>query len=212
MNRRSILLAVLLSSAYGFQQHRGGALRRVAASAVLDRRPMLLRRGRHDNRIDSAAPLMAPNLSTSNFSSSRSSSSKNSNTALGATTATFSAATAVFQSSAVQKILELATITGIGYTLRSKLDPKGITALLLNALVPSIIVSSLSGLSVSAESLGFVVTSGVALAIAQLVGSELASRFVIPKNKGGDEFETEILRRTASVQLSSMAPGLSVCR
>jgi len=122
--------------------------------------------------------------------------------------AAFTAVSAAFQSSAVQKILELAAITGIGYSLRSKLDPKGITSLLLNALVPSIIVSSLSGLAVSAESLGCVVGAGIALAIAQLIGSELSARFVIPSK--GDDFENEILKRTAAVQLSSMAPGLSV--
>lgn len=218
MNQRSITLAFLLIatsySAYGFQQHRGGTLRPEVVSTALDHRPIRLRIGRHDNRIDFAAQLMTPNLSPSILPSSwKSSLSKGSKTALGATTATtaaFTAATAAFQSSAVQKILELAAITGIGYTLRSKLEPKGITALLLNALVPSIIVSSLSGLSVSAESLGCVVASGVALAVAQLIGSELASRFVIPKNRGDDESEIEILRRTASIQLSSMAPGLSV--
>jgi len=217
MKQRSIFLTVLLLatsfSAYGFQQHRGGVLRPEVASIAMNHRTILTLRGLHDNIINSVATSMTPNLSTSTLSSSWTLSSRDSNIALGATTAAtsaFTAVTATFQSSAVQKILELATITGIGYTLRSKLDPKGITALLLNALVPSIIVSSLSGLCVSAESLGCVLASGVTLAIAQIIGSELASRFVIPENKGGDEFETEILRRTASIQLSSMAPGLSV--
>mmetsp|Transcript_9128 Transcript_9128/g.21703 ORF Transcript_9128/g.21703 Transcript_9128/m.21703 type:complete len:461 (-) Transcript_9128:85-1467(-) len=195
----AVLLLAISSSASGFQHQRGVVIGhgRVLGS-TLSSQPLVLQGGRHGNKIDHAA-LLAPRRNP------------NTSTALGATpTAAFTAISAAFQSSAVQKILELATITGIGYTLRSKLDPKGITALLLNALVPSIIVSSLSGLSVSAESLGCVVASGVALAIAQLIGSELSSRFVIPRNQGGDEFETDILRRTASVQLSSMAPGLSV--
>lgn len=134
-------------------------------------------------------------------------------TASGATTLktkAFITATATFQSSAVQKMLELASIAAFGYSLRSKLDPKGITDLLLNALVPSMILSSLSGLKVSTESLGWVVASGVLLVIAQLIGSDLASRFVIPMKNIRNRSETEILRRTASVQLSSMAPGLSV--
>lgn len=212
MKERSLILAVLLlaSSSYStnaFQQHRG-RLPRPGASIALENRQTLLQRGPYESRFDSAAvPLVRSNAPISVLPTLL----KGSNTALGATAAAnaaFAAATATFQSSAVQKILELAAITGIGYTLRSKLDPKGITALLLNALVPSIIVSSLSGLSVSAESLGCVVASGVALAIAQLIGSELASRFVIPKTNGDDK--AEVLRRTASVQLSSMAPGLSV--
>lgn len=117
-----------------------------------------------------------------------------------------SIATTVFKSSAVQKVLELAVITGIGASLKSKLDVKGTTALLLNALVPSIIVSSLSSLSVSAE-MGYVLLAGVLLAVAQQIGSELASRFVINKNAGGD---SHILQRTAALQLGTMAPGLSV--
>ena len=200
IRQSSIIFAVLLlssspSSANAFQQQQGS-----------DYRQNLIRRGRQENRFNSASPLARPAVSRNAFTpfSSR-------NTALDVTAAAsgaFASVTATFQSSAVQKILELAAITGIGYTLRSKLDSKGITALLLNALVPSIIVSSLSGLSVSAESLGCVLASGVALAIAQLIGSELSSRFVIPKIDGDNQ--TEVLRRTASVQLSSMAPGLSV--
>lgn len=200
MKQRKIFQAVLLLacsslSTCAFQQNRGGLLpRRGSASIALDQNQILLRRGYH----------LRPKPTSFDLSSSF---PNQSSTTLGATSgAAFAAASATFQSSAVQKILELAAISGIGYTLRSKLDPKAITALLLNALVPSIIVSSLSGLSVSAESLGCVVASGVGLAIAQLIGSELAARFVIPK---GDA-ETEVLRRTASVQMSSMAPGLSV--
>jgi len=196
MKKQGILVAVLLlactSSSSAFQQHRGGLPPRPGAASVSFK---------HKQNLLQTEWQSSPNT---RFPST----SAHSNTALGATSsAAFAAATATFQSSAVQKILELAAITGIGYTLRSKLDPKGITSLLLNALVPSIIVSSLSGLSVSAESLGCVVASGVALAIAQLVGSELAARFVIPKN---DSDEIQVLRRTASVQMSSMAPGLSV--
>ena len=135
--------------------------------------------------------------------------SKSSFRATTATSAPFTTTVAFLQSPAIQKILELGVITGIGYMIRSRLDSSGITTMLLNALVPSMIVSSLSCLNVSAESLSGVLASGVILVITQLLTSELASRFVISKNVS-EMSEAETLRRTASVQLSSMAPGLSV--
>jgi len=209
-NYRRLLLSVLLlatsSSVDAFQQRQRGLSpgRRVLGRGLVPASTQLIPGARHEANIGfHNAARQQRCITTTTFKSK-------SKTALGGAATITAAATAAFQSSAVQKILELASIAGIGYTLRSRLDPKGITALLLNALVPSIILSSLSGLAVSAESLGCVVASGVALAVAQLIGSELSARFVIPKNKGGDEFENDILRRTASVQLSSMAPGLSV--
>ena len=48
-----------------------------------------------------------------------------------------------FHTSGVQKVLELGVVAAIGAALRDKLDAKAVTALLLNALVPAVIVSSL---------------------------------------------------------------------
>jgi len=121
-------------------------------------------------------------------------------TAVTAITGFTTSATAVtiiktaFQSSAVQKILELSVITCIGYSLRNKLgNPNGITSLLLNALVPSIIITSLSGLvSISSETISSVVGCGILLSIIQIIRSELSSRFVIPKGKDGSTEENNI--------------------
>lgn len=112
-----------------------------------------------------------------------------------------------FGSSGVQKVLELGVIASIGASLRSKLDAKAVTALLLNALVPAIIVSSLSTLSVSAEMV-YVIMAGVILALVQLVAGELASRSIIKNYE--ESSETRTLQRTAAVQLGTMAPALSV--
>ena len=46
-----------------------------------------------------------------------------------------SAAVVVYQSSGVQKVLQLGAIAGVGAFLRGKLDAGAITSLLLNALV-----------------------------------------------------------------------------
>lgn len=106
------------------------------------------------------------------------------------------------QSSGVQKVLELGVVASMGVALRDQLDAKATTAILLNALVPAVIVSSLSALTLSPE-MGLVLLSGVALAFIQLGAGELASRFVLPK-------ESSTLRRTAALQLGTMAPALSV--
>mmetsp|Transcript_20319 Transcript_20319/g.31382 ORF Transcript_20319/g.31382 Transcript_20319/m.31382 type:complete len:427 (-) Transcript_20319:48-1328(-) len=117
-------------------------------------------------------------------------------------------AQAAFGTSGVQKVLELGFIAGVGASLRDKLDAKAITALLLNALVPAVIVSSLSTLKISVE-MGYVFLAGTLLALIQLGSSELASRFVI-KEENEDSNETRTLRRTAGIQLGTMAPALSV--
>jgi hypothetical protein len=127
-------------------------------------------------------------------------------TALSATTATATATVAIIQtalaSSGVQKVLELGVLVAIGALLRDQLDANATTSLLLKALVPGVIVSSLSSLTLNAD-MGWVLLSGVALALIQLGAGELASRFVIPSNN-------KTARRTAALQLGTMAPALSV--
>jgi hypothetical protein len=118
-----------------------------------------------------------------------------------------SVAKAAYQAGGVQKVLELGVIAGVGASLREKLDAKAVTSLLLNALVPPLIISSLSSLSVSAE-MGYVLLSGVFLILLQIVAGELASRIVI--DKGDDLADRATLRRTAAMQLGTMAPALSV--
>lgn len=120
-----------------------------------------------------------------------------------------------YRTDGVQKVLELSVISAAGAALRSRLDAKAVTALLLNALVPAVIATSLSGLRLSAET-GGVLASGVVLALAQFAAGEGAARFVM----GGDEdaggavgetrTEADCLRRTAAIQLGTMAPALSV--
>lgn len=112
-----------------------------------------------------------------------------------------------YHTAGVQKVLELGVIAGIGASLRYKLDAKAITTLLLSALVPAVIVSSLSTLRLSAE-MGLVVLMGLLLTIAQIAAGELASRIVVKKSANTKAGRT--IRRTAAMQLGSMAPALSV--
>jgi hypothetical protein len=118
-----------------------------------------------------------------------------------------SVAKAAYQAGGVQKVLELGVIVGAGASLREKLDAKAVTSLLLNALVPPLIISSLSSLSISAD-MGYVLLSGVFLILLQIASGELASRIVI--DKGDDLADRATLRRTAAMQLGTMAPALSV--
>lgn len=112
---------------------------------------------------------------------------------------------AAFHTQGVQKVLELTVIAGIGASMRSKLDAKALTALLLNTMVPASIVTSLSVLKASPE-LGSVFLAGALLAIVQLAAGEIASRASI-RNTGK---KAQSLRRTSALQLGTMAPGLSV--
>lgn len=111
-----------------------------------------------------------------------------------------------FESSGVQKVLELGVIAAIGSSLRDKLNAKAITDTLINALVPAVIASSLSTLTISSE-MGKAILAGVALALIQLFSGELASRYVIGNSS---EEEKCVMRRTAALQLGTMAPALSV--
>lgn len=115
------------------------------------------------------------------------------------------AAASLLASSGVQKILELSVIAALGASLRGTLDPAGVTKLLLSALVPAVILSSLSTIKVSAA-LGGVLASGVGLLLWQQVAGVLVSRALVR----GDDSRRRALRRTAAVQLATMAPAVSV--
>ena len=123
-----------------------------------------------------------------------------------------------FQSSGVQKILELACIAALGAFLRDTLDPGAMTKMLLSTLVPAAIMSSLASLQLSLE-LGTVALAGLLLLALQIltgtiaanvivkVPSELASSGAPPD---GPTKRRQAIRRTAAVQLGTMAPATSV--
>jgi len=104
-------------------------------------------------------------------------------------------------------------IAAIGAALKKKLDAKAVTSLLLNALVPAVIVVSLSSLTLSSDLSG-VVAGGVLLAALQVGVGELGARLVVPRAKedetGSARESRKTLTRTAAMQLGTMAPALSV--
>lgn len=113
-------------------------------------------------------------------------------------------AAALYQLQTIQKILELATISLFGLLARDLLDGKALTALLLKALVPAVILMSLAGLSISPETLSFV-GAGLLLVLCQIAAGHISSRVLL-----GGEPSRAVARRTSAVQLSTMAPVLSV--
>lgn len=119
-----------------------------------------------------------------------------------------SAVTKTFHASGVQKMLELGVIMSIGFFLRDKLDAKAVNAVLLNALIPAVILSSLSSLQLS-PGLGLIFLSGALLTIVQIISGDMASRFVIPKDENNNKIPSS-WRRTAAMQLGTMAPAASV--
>ena len=110
-------------------------------------------------------------------------------------------------STGVQKILELGTIASLGASLRGTLDPAAITALLLKALVPCVILSSLSALSFGRD-LGAVVAAGAALVAAQIAAGAAAARLVVRADAG--DARRRAMRRAAALQLGTCAPASSV--
>ena len=116
--------------------------------------------------------------------------------------------TKTFHASGVQKMLELGVIMSIGFFLRNKLDAKALNAVLLNALIPAGILSSLSSLQLSLG-LGLIVLSGALLAVVQIISGDMASRFIISKDEKNNKIPSS-WRRTAAMQLGTMAPAASV--
>ena len=110
-------------------------------------------------------------------------------------------------STGVQKILELGTIASLGASLRGTLDPAAITALLLKALVPCVILSSLSALTFGRD-LGAVVAAGAALVAVQIAAGAAAARLVVRADAG--DARRRAMRRAAALQLGTCAPASSV--
>lgn len=115
-----------------------------------------------------------------------------------------------FRSSGVQKILELGAIAALGASLRELLDPTAMTKLLLTALVPAVIVSSLASLRLSLE-LGTVALAGLGLLALQFAAGTIAANAIVDvppeatynsgAPRGGPRKRREGIRRTAAVQL-----------
>jgi len=114
---------------------------------------------------------------------------------------------AAYASAGTQKVLELAAIASFGAYLRGTLDPKAMTVLLLSVLVPSVTLVSLSSLTLG-SGLGGVLGSGFCLLGAQVATGFLVSRALI-KVEPGDARRAK-LRRTAGVEIGTMAPEASV--
>jgi hypothetical protein len=114
------------------------------------------------------------------------------------------ALTSLYKLNTVQKSLELGAIALLGALVRARLDASALTALLLKALVPAVILSSLAGLSVSPELTGFV-GGGALLVLLQIVAGQIASRALL-----GGRRARAATRRTAAIQVGTMAPVLSV--
>ena len=110
-------------------------------------------------------------------------------------------------STGVQKILELGTIASLGASLRGTLDPAAVTALLLKALVPCVILSSLSALTFGRD-LGAVVAAGAALVAVQIAAGAAAARLVVRADAG--DARRRAMRRAAALQLGTCAPASSV--
>lgn len=110
-------------------------------------------------------------------------------------------------STGVQKILELGTIASLGASLRGTLDPAAVTALLLKALVPCVILSSLSALTFGRD-LGAVVAAGAALVAVQIAAGAAAARLIVRADAG--DARRRAMRRAAALQLGTCAPASSV--
>lgn len=116
------------------------------------------------------------------------------------------AAAEAFKTAGVQKVLELGVIASFGASLRGTLDPAPTTKLLLQALVPCVVMSSLSSLKFSLG-LGGVLAAGACLVFTQILVGAVVSRAVVRVD--GSE-RRMALRRTAAVQLGTCAPATSV--
>jgi hypothetical protein len=112
----------------------------------------------------------------------------------------------------VQKTLELAVITAFGFWLRSKLskaDAGVVQKLLMSALVPAVLFTSLSSVKVGIESLNYV-AGGIGLVLTQIVCAHVSAYTVFGFNAATMTTKALELRRTAAMELGTCAPALSV--
>jgi hypothetical protein len=117
-----------------------------------------------------------------------------------------------YQSAGVQKTLELAVIAVFGFWLRAKLskeDADVVQKLLLTALVPAVTLTSLCSVKVGVDSLGYL-AGGLGLVLLQIAVAHIVSNTVFgfdPKKMTKKALD---LRRTAAMEMGTMAPALSV--
>lgn len=116
---------------------------------------------------------------------------------------TLDALSTVYELKSVQKCLELGAIALLGALLRDRLDAAALTTLLLKAIVPAVVLSSLASLSVSPGLAGFC-GAGVLLILCQLCAGHVAARALL-----GGGARRAVVRRTAAAQVATMAPVLS---
>jgi hypothetical protein len=118
----------------------------------------------------------------------------------------------MYQTAGVQKTLELAVITAFGFWLRTKLTSKDadvVQRLLLSGLVPAVTLCSLCSVKVGMSSLGFM-AGGLGLVLLQYIVAHVASCTVFGLNASKMTKKSLDLRRTAAMELGTMAPALSV--
>jgi hypothetical protein len=119
---------------------------------------------------------------------------------------------AMYQTAGVQKTLELAVITAFGFWMRTKLtqkDANSVQKLLLSGLVPAVTLTSLCSIKVGMSSLGFI-AGGLGLVLLQNVVAHFASCAVFGFNALKMTQKSRDLRRTAAMEMGTMAPALSV--
>jgi hypothetical protein len=119
---------------------------------------------------------------------------------------------ALYRTAGVQKTLELAVITAFGFWLRTKLTTKDagvVQKLLLSALVPAVIFTSLCSVKVGIDSLSFV-AGGLGLVLLQNIVGHLAAYTVFGFKTATMSKKALSLRRTAVMEMGTMAPALSV--
>ncbi|KAJ1621273.1 hypothetical protein T492DRAFT_1071774 [Pavlovales sp. CCMP2436] len=115
----------------------------------------------------------------------------------------FAKVASIYKIASIQKVLELGTIAAFGTLTRNRLDSGALTALLLKAVVPAVILTSLAGLSLSRELSGFL-GAGALLVLCQIAVGQLVARVIL-----GGSARRAVTRRTVAVQLATMAPVLS---
>lgn len=112
-------------------------------------------------------------------------------------------------SSSLQKAVDFGVLVGIGVAMRGKMDAKmtqGVQAILMQALVPSVVFSSLSRISLDAG-MTPILMGGTGLVLSQIAVAHLVARLFI---RDQDDDLGHVGRRTVSLQLGSMAPALTV--
>ena len=108
--------------------------------------------------------------------------------------------------------LALQVITAFGFWLRTKLskaDAGVVQKLLMSALVPAVLFTSLCNVKIDADSLSYV-AGGIGLVLLQITVAHTAAYTVFGFNASTMTRKSLELRRTAAMELGTCAPALSV--